>query len=59
MLGVLSAATVGLVAVLIVGQSGFIAPTSSNLSTYTITMNNETTNDWDFLSTNGYANKTE
>ncbi len=59
MLGILSAATVGLVAVLIVGQSGFIAPTSSNLSTYTITMNNETTNDWDFLSTNGYANKTE
>ena len=59
MLGILSAATVGLVAVLIVGQSGFIAPTSSNLSTYAITINNETTNDWDFLSTNGYANKTE
>ncbi len=59
MLGILSAVTVGFVAVLIVGQSGFIAPTSSNLSTYTITMNNETTNDWDFLSTIGYDNKTE
>lgn len=58
MLGILSAVTVGLVAVLIVGQSGFIAPTSSNLSTYTITMNNETTNDWDFLSKSEY-NTTE
>ena len=58
MLGILSAVTVGLVAVLIVGQSGFVAPTSSNLSTYTITMNNETTNDWDFLSKSRY-NTTE
>lgn len=54
MLGILSAASVALVAILVVGQSGFIAPTTSDLSTYTITMNNETTNDWDFLSTSGY-----
>lgn len=59
LLGVFGAVAIGLVAVLIVGQSGFIAPTSSNLSTYTITMNNETTNDWDFLSTSGYKNKTK